>query len=188
MREWVIHTGTNGHLTGLWRRLEMRFLRSDPDPGVECWGDWMPSGTPSLGLRCTGVLFGVGDLLIFNCLWLTTKGGWRELRRESSSVSHDAYKADIWYNSQIKNTSRVGSGETGVTAPTFTNCHWQQREEMHWCTDAIVAPVLILIEQGRSENGEKWQEKSTQISSVFFCLLTLIGLCIFTKLKYHEGR
>lgn len=54
-------------LTGLWRRLEMRFFCWGPEPGVECWGDWRPSGTPSLGLRCTGVPLGVGDLLIFYC-------------------------------------------------------------------------------------------------------------------------
>lgn len=53
--------------TGLWRRLEIRFLCCGPESGVECWGDWRPSGTPSLGLRCTGVPLGVGDLLIF-CL------------------------------------------------------------------------------------------------------------------------
>lgn len=45
----------------------MRFLCCGPMLGVECWGDWRPSGTPSLGLRCTGVPFGVGDLLIFYC-------------------------------------------------------------------------------------------------------------------------
>lgn len=43
----------------------MRFLCCGPMLGVECWGDWRPSETPSLGLRCTGVPFGVGDLLIF---------------------------------------------------------------------------------------------------------------------------
>lgn len=44
----------------------MRFFCWDPEPGVECWGDTrLPSGTPSLGLRCTGVPLGVGDLLIF---------------------------------------------------------------------------------------------------------------------------
>ena len=55
------------NLTGLWRRLEMRFLCWGPEPGVECWGDGRLSGTPSLGLRCTGVPLGVGDLLIFFC-------------------------------------------------------------------------------------------------------------------------
>lgn len=45
----------------------MRFLCWGPEPGVECWGDGRLSGTPSLGLRCTGVPFGVGDLLIFYC-------------------------------------------------------------------------------------------------------------------------
>lgn len=42
----------------------MRFLCWGPEPGVD-WGDWRPSGRPSLGLRCTGVPLGVGDLLIF---------------------------------------------------------------------------------------------------------------------------
>lgn len=43
----------------------MRFLCCGPDAGVDVCGDPGPSGTPSLGLRCTGVLLGVGDLLIF---------------------------------------------------------------------------------------------------------------------------
>lgn len=56
-----IHTGRP---TGLCRRLEIRFFCWESEPGVECCGDWNPSGSPSLGLRCSGVPLGVEDLLM----------------------------------------------------------------------------------------------------------------------------
>lgn len=65
----------------------MRFFCCGPEPGVECCGDWRPSGTPSLGLRCTGVPLGVEDWLIFYCCTVgifSTWSGLEELRNTNN--------------------------------------------------------------------------------------------------------
>lgn len=70
----------SGRLTGLCSRLEIRFFCWESDPGVECCGDCSPSGSPSLGLRCTGVPLGVDDMLMVSRSYSFRRVGGAERR------------------------------------------------------------------------------------------------------------
>lgn len=79
-----------GRLTGLCSRLEIRFFCWESEPGVECCGDWSPSGSPSLGLRCTGVPLGVEDLLmVWRCSAVASQrqGGGRNWKERATLAS-----------------------------------------------------------------------------------------------------